>query len=49
MDTRAQEAAECLVGKDAVLRIRTNQAFNDCLMREKILCEVLSTVVLLKI
>lgn len=32
---RTQEAAHRLVGEDVVLGIRTNQALNDCLVREK--------------
>ena len=35
MEVRTQEAAHRLVEEEVVLGIRTNQALNDCLVREK--------------
>lgn len=35
VEVRTQEAAHRLVGEEVVLGIRTNQALNDCLVREK--------------
>ena len=40
---RTQEAAHRLVGEDVVLGIRTNQALNDCLVREKKILNTLSS------
>lgn len=40
---RTQEAAHHLVGEDVVLGIRTNQALNDCLVREKKILNTLSS------
>ena len=43
MEVRTQEAAHRLVEEEVVLGIRTNQALNDCLVREKKILNTLSS------